>query len=177
VILHHRATIPDEQATGPRIPVVGPTSLTLARLELAATAVAVTLGTVVTSTGPHGGDPAARRFGFSLHSVAQLHGTSVEVLLALTLLTMWTLTRASTRAPAEVIRRAEIMLIALVAQGVVGYAQYFNGDPMALVAVHVAGACVVVVAVLRFYLGLSTPVPLAAAGPATRTEPVLTSNT
>ena len=43
-----------------------------------------------------------RRFHFSLHSVAQLHGTSVEVLLAVTLLTMWSLAR--THAPAAVMR-------------------------------------------------------------------------
>jgi cytochrome c oxidase assembly protein subunit 15 len=160
VLLLHRAAIPDEQAKVPRIPLVGRASLTLGRLVLVATAVAVTLGTVVTSTGPHGGDPTARRFGFSLHTVAQLHGTSVEVLLGLTLVTMWALAR--TQAPRSVIRDAEVMLLAMVAQAAVGYTQYFNGDPVALVAVHVAGACVLVVAVLRFYLGLAAPAP---AGP------------
>jgi cytochrome c oxidase assembly protein subunit 15 len=157
VLLHHRAAIPDEQAAAPRIPLVGRTPRTLARLVLLATAVAVTLGTVVTSTGPHGGDPTARRFGFSLHTVAQLHGTSVEALLGLTLVTMWALAR--TQAPRPVIRGAEVMLLAMVAQAAVGYTQYFNGDPVALVAVHVAGACVLVVAVLRFYLGLTAPAP------------------
>jgi cytochrome c oxidase assembly protein subunit 15 len=157
VLLQHRAAIPDEQAVAPRVPLVGRTSRTLARLLLVATAVAVTLGTVVTSTGPHGGDPTARRFGFSLHTVAQLHGTSVEVLLGLTLLTMWVLARS--QAPRPVIRGAEVMLIAMVAQAAVGYTQYLNGDPVALVAVHVAGACILVVAVLRFYLGLTAPGP------------------
>ena len=46
-------------------------------------------------------------------------------------------------------RRAEIVLVAMVAQAAVGYTQYFNGDPVGLVAVHVAGASVLVVAVLR----------------------------
>jgi cytochrome c oxidase assembly protein subunit 15 len=162
VLLHYRAGLPDEAtAPAPTIPapmttkvrLVGPVQLALARLLLVATAVAVTLGTVVTSTGPHGGDPKARRFGFSLHSVAQLHGTSVEVLLAVTLLTVWSLARS--QAPAPVVRRAEIMLLAMVAQAAVGYIQYFNGDPVGLVAVHVAGASILIVAVLRFYLGLT----------------------
>jgi cytochrome c oxidase assembly protein subunit 15 len=157
VILHYRAGIPDEQASTGTNRLVDRSSLILARLQLAATVVAVTLGTVVTSTGPHGGDPKARRFGFSLHSVAQLHGTSVEILLALTLVLMWNLAR--TRAPAPVMRRAEIVLIVMVAQAAVGYAQYFNGDPVAVVALHVTGACVLVVVMLRFYLGLSTPAP------------------
>jgi cytochrome c oxidase assembly protein subunit 15 len=161
VLLHSRAALADDEADRPRVPLVGRTSLILARLQLVATAVAVTLGTVVTSTGPHGGDPTARRFGFSLHSVAQLHGTSVEVLLGLTLLLIWTLARSGT--PRAVMRRAEVMLLALVAQAVVGYTQYFNGDPVALVAAHVAGACVLVVATLRFYLGLTTPAEAATA--------------
>ncbi len=36
-----------------------------------------------------------------------------------------------------------------MAQGAVGYVQYFTGVPWLLVAVHVAGACAVWVAVLR----------------------------
>ena len=88
-----RSGVPDEQATARRVPLVSRSSLLLARLQLAVTIVVVTLGTVVTSTGPHGGDPHARRFGFSLHAVAQLHGTSVEILLIVTLVAMGNLAR------------------------------------------------------------------------------------
>ena len=42
----------------------------------------------------------------------------------------------------------------MVAQAAVGYTQYFSGDPAGLVALHVAGACILLVAVLRFHLGL-----------------------
>jgi cytochrome c oxidase assembly protein subunit 15 len=157
VVLHHQAAIPDVEAAAPRVRLVSRSSAILAVLQLVATTVAVILGTVVTSTGPHGGDPKARRFGFSLHTVAQLHGTSVEVLLAVTLVLMWNLAR--TRAPRPVMRRAQIVLVALVAQAAVGYSQYLSGDPVAVVAVHVAGACLVVVVVLRFCLGLSVPIP------------------
>jgi len=150
VVLHHRAGIPDSAATAR--PMVERVQIGLARVLLAALAVVVTLGTVVTSTGPHGGDPKAPRFHFSLHSVAQLHGSSVEVFLAITLVNLWVLVRRGA-APA-VLRRAQVMLVALIAQAAVGYAQYLNGDPVALVAVHVAGASVLVVATLRFYLGL-----------------------
>jgi cytochrome c oxidase assembly protein subunit 15 len=173
VLLQHRAAIPDERASGPRVRVVSASTLVLARLQLAATAVAITLGTVVTSTGPHGGDPEARRFGFSLHTVAQMHGTSVEVLLGLTLVLMWSL--AHTGAPAPVIRRAQIVLVAMVAQAAVGYTQYLNGDPVALVAVHVAGACLLVVATLRFYLGLSAPARTEAPSAAATPAPALTT--
>jgi cytochrome c oxidase assembly protein subunit 15 len=70
-------------------------------------------------------------------------------------------------------RRAQILLIAMVAQAAVGYSQYLNGDPVALVALHVAGACVLVVATLRFYLGLSTPARTDAPSPAVTPAPAL----
>jgi cytochrome c oxidase assembly protein subunit 15 len=166
VVLHQRAALDDDRA--PAEPLVGPRQIGLARLCLLALVVVVTLGTVVTSTGPHGGSPTAPRYHLSLHAVAQLHGTSVEAFLAITLVMMWSLVRSG--APAAVIRRAEVMLVALVAQAAVGYTQYLSGDPVGVVAVHVAGASVLVVAALRYYFGLwahpaRPPVPASAAAP------------
>lgn len=165
VILRHRSRIPDQvdssgrvRAAGPAQAVVSPACQLLARLTGAATAVVVALGTVVTSTGPHGGDPSAPRFHFSLHRVAQVHGAAVEVLLALTLLTLWSLHRSG--APGSVMRRGEVMLVVMAAQAGVGYTQYLTGDPALVVGVHVAGALCVVVAVVWFNLGLRRrPVP------------------
>ena len=34
---------------------------------------AIVTGTVVTGSGPHGGDEDARRFGFAISSVARVH--------------------------------------------------------------------------------------------------------
>jgi cytochrome c oxidase assembly protein subunit 15 len=126
--------------------------LLASRAMLGWTFVVVTLGTVVTGTGPHAGAPGVPRFKFSLHTVAQLHGTSVELLLGLTVLTLWSLHRS--RAHPAVLRRAEVLLCALVAQAAVGYTQYFTGDPVALVGVHIAGATTVVVAMCWFNFGL-----------------------
>ena len=150
VVLHHRASIPDGPVEA-RV-AVGPVAAFLARLTLAALAVVVALGTIVTSTGPHGGSPTARRFGFSLHDVARIHGSAADAFMALTALLLFSLVRAG--APAAVIRRAQVMLLALLAQGAIGYTQYLTHDPVGLVAVHVAGASLLVVAFLRFYLGL-----------------------
>jgi cytochrome c oxidase assembly protein subunit 15 len=121
---------------------------------LALTFVVVVLGTVVTSTGPHAGAPGVPRFGFSLHTAAQLHGTSVEVLLALTVATLWSMHRA--RVTPAVLRRGEVLLVVLVAQAAVGYSQYLSGDPVLLVGVHLAGATSVVIAMVFFNLGLYT---------------------
>lgn len=155
VALYERSGVPDNAA--PPTPLVTRSTVVLSRLVLAATVAVVALGTIVTSTGPHGGDPTARRFRLSLHSVAQLHGTSVEVFLLVTVVMLWNLAR--TGAPRPVIRRAQYLLAALVLQAAVGYTQYLNGDPVALVAVHVAGASLVVIAVIHFYAGLWARAP------------------
>ncbi len=49
-----------------------------------------------------------------------------------------------------------VLLVVLVAQAGVGYAQYFTGVPIGLVAIHLAGSVCVWVAVLAFELGLHT---------------------
>jgi len=130
-----------------------------ARCMLALSMVVVALGTLVTSTGPHAGAPGVPRFKFSLHAVAQLHGTSVEVLLALTVGTLWSLHRAKV-SPA-VLRRGELLLVILIAQAGVGYSQYLTGDPVLLVGIHIAGATAVVIAMLGFNFGLYTRQPAA----------------
>ncbi|MDE3202985.1 MAG: heme A synthase [Acidobacteriota bacterium] len=150
VVLYERARLDDH--AGPLRDLVGPAPRRLAQIGLGALAVVATLGTVVTSTGPHGGAPGSPRYHFSLHAVAQIHGTSVEIFIALTVVMMWTLVRSG--APRPVLRRAEIMLVTLLAQAGVGYAQYFGGDPVGVVAIHVAGASLLVVATIHYYFGL-----------------------
>ena len=49
----------------------------------------------------------------------------------------------------------------LVAQGALGYVQYFTGVPALLVGFHIAGATAVWVAVLRLHLAFSVPVATA----------------
>lgn len=125
-----------------------------ARAMFALTVLVVVLGTVVTSSGPHAGAPRVPRFHFSLHTVAQLHGTTVEVLLALTVATLWSMHRS--RVAYTVLRRGEVLLVVLVAQAAVGYTQYLTGDPVVLVGVHLVGATAVVAAMTAFNLGLYT---------------------
>jgi cytochrome c oxidase assembly protein subunit 15 len=152
VVLHVRSGWPDGQPPPPPRPLVERPQILLSRLALLALAVTACLGTIVTSTGPHGGDPKAPRFHLSLHTVAQRHGTAAEVFLVITLFLLWRLSR--TGAPPDVIRRAQILLVALVLQAAIGYTQYFNGDPVELVAFHVVGVSVLVVAAVRYHLGL-----------------------
>ncbi len=160
VVLFHRGRQPEQTAgmppgrarIAPARPLVRRGQVVAGRCMLALTAVVVVLGTVVTSTGPHAGAPDVPRFGYSLHTVAQLHGTAVELLLALTVATLWSMHRA--RVSPDVLRRGELLLVVLVAQAAVGYSQYLTNDPVLLVGVHIAGATAVVIAMLAFNLGL-----------------------
>ncbi len=162
VLLYHRAGLPEEpvpgrpgraRVSGEVVPLVGRDQSRLARLMLLATFVVLVFGTLVTSTGPHGGSPLAPRFDFSLHDLAQLHGSSADVLVGLVVVTLGLMMRSGV-AP-SVMRRGEMLLAAVVLQGAVGYSLYFLGDPAPLTEVHVVGAMLVVLAVLRFNLGLA----------------------
>jgi cytochrome c oxidase assembly protein subunit 15 len=105
---------------------------------------------------------------FLLTDVARAHGISVMLFLAITLLTLWRLRRAG--APAGLLRRGEILVALLVAQGTLGYVQYFNGVPPLLVGFHIAGAAAVWAGAVWFVLGFSKKV-LPSSSPATVTEP------
>ena len=159
VVLHHRAGRPDD---GRPVPLAPPPIAPMGGLLVAATALVVLLGTVVTGAGPHpgsNGDQVVARLQFNLHDVARLHGVAVMILLALVVTTVAALVQA--RAPRAVLRRAEGLLAVLVAQAAVGYTQYFLGVPALLVGVHIAGATAVWASVLWFRLGLVEWVPAA----------------
>jgi cytochrome c oxidase assembly protein subunit 15 len=110
-------------------------------------------GTVVTGTGPHGGDEDVRRLDFPITDVARIHGVLVMLFIAAVLVTIWLLSRDG--APPNVHRAAQLLLGAIVGQAIVGYVQYFAGVPELLVAVHVFGAVCVWVATLHFVLQLA----------------------
>ena len=159
VLLHHRAGEPDH---GARYPVVAPEVRTMGRVLVAATVLVLFTGTVVTGSGPHGGDDKAERLAFFVPDVARIHGIAENLFLLATLVTLWLLHR--TGAPGVVRRRGRVLLAVLVAQAAVGYTQYFTGVPVLLVGIHVFGAVCVWVAVLWFHLGLwhrPEPAPVA----------------
>ncbi|OYO06993.1 COX15/CtaA family protein [Enemella evansiae] len=104
-----------------------------ARITFWLVMLSVVLGTLVTGSAPHGGDDEAARTGFTLEVVAKAHAWSVwAVIIALAI--AWWLTRS---------RAAAWLALAVVAQGLVGYLQYFNGLPIWIVALHMIGVSVV----------------------------------
>ena len=114
---------------------------------VAATLLVVVLGVVTTGSGPHSGDADVQaRFGFDLRTVAWLHADSVLLFLGLTIGLL--VAARVCHAPAALTRRTTVLLGIALAQGFVGYTQYFTGLPELLVAIHVLGAIGVWLAVL-----------------------------
>jgi cytochrome c oxidase assembly protein subunit 15 len=117
----------------------------LARGIAAVLAVVLVLGTMVTGSGPHSGDAARpARFGFDPRSVSWVHADAVWLFLGLVVTLVVALRLAG--APAALRRRAWWLLAATLAQGVIGYTQYFTGLPVPLVSLHLLGASLLVVA-------------------------------
>lgn len=138
----------------PRRPVVGRPLRALAWILLADSALVVTLGTVVTASGPHGGDSASERLAVDSRMVSWFHADLVLLLVGLTVGLLIALHVAHAPTPAR--RRAVLLLIVILAQGALGYTQYFLGVPETLVALHVTGA------VLLWVTALSIPAALSA---------------
>ena len=148
LVMHHRAS----NAGVHLRPAVPRDTLTLARAVYALTIWVLVAGTLVTAAGPHGGDVKARRLGWPLGDVARVHGISVDVLVALTLVLVVALVRV--RAPRRALNIATLTVIVMAAQGVLGYVQYFNRIPAVLVGFHVFGAVCVFTCVQQLLLEL-----------------------
>lgn len=145
-------------------PLVGKPVQQLGWLLTAATGLLVAVGTVVTGAGPHAGDSSdVHRIPVDWKAVAQLHADLAWVVVALTV-ALWFVLRA-VDAPAGPRDRARDLFVVLMSQGVIGYVQYFTDLPEAVVGLHMFGACVVWIAVLRVLLAMRER-PLTASGAA-----------
>ena len=115
------------------------------------TAVALTvivIGTLVTGTGPHAGDTAdITRLPFDPRIISWIHADVVLLFFGLTIGLIIGL--IATQAPNAITRNSIAVLIIGLAQGLIGYVQYFTALPWVLVAFHVLGACLLWIATLR----------------------------
>jgi heme a synthase len=152
-VLYRRAGEPDGV---PLVPVVSPELRRWAVAVLVLVTVAITTGTIVTGTGPHGGDEEARRLGFAITSVARVHSIAVIATVAAALWFLWLAKR-------DVVawRRLEdpitTFLWVAVLQGGLGYTQYFTGVPVVLVGAHIVGAVAVWFLAIRVVLACRAP--------------------
>ncbi|MEM9467991.1 MAG: COX15/CtaA family protein [Actinomycetota bacterium] len=119
------------------------------RVVFALGAVLLVTGTVVTGSGPHAGsdDPlTAARLPFLVRDVTRIHSVTALIVLAAVL----EVVRRTHRAGRFDLREdAMRVMTLLVAQGAVGYWQYFTGVPVALVAVHITLASITWIQIVR----------------------------
>lgn len=115
----------------------------------------IALGTLVTGSGPHAGDTNdIVRLGFEFRGIATAHSASVWLFVGLTSGLLFAL--HATKAPKVAVKQAWFVFGICIAQGIVGYTQFFTGLPWGLVAVHVLGACLLWIFSLKFFLARNT---------------------
>ncbi|WP_069172180.1 COX15/CtaA family protein [Streptomyces griseus] len=153
-------------------PLVGKAVAQLTWILVVAAGLLVSVGTVVTGSGRHAGDSSdVHRIPLDWKLISQLHADLAWVVVALTI-ALWFVLKA-VDAPAGPRRRAGELFGVLLAQGVIGYVQYFLDTPEILVGLHMLGSCLVWIAVLRALLSLrerpvaeaAVPAPVAAPRP------------
>lgn len=110
---------------------------TLAWSTYAVAWVVLALGTVVTGSGPHAGDVEAPRNGLDPLQLSQLHADVVFLLAGLTVALV--IVHPS--------RVTGTLLAVELAQGLIGFVQYFTDLPAVLVGFHLLGAALVAAAV------------------------------
>jgi cytochrome c oxidase assembly protein subunit 15 len=128
-----------DEGDGPPRPLVPPGMVWLARGVFGVGWLVLYAGTIVTGSGPHAGDASAPRNGLDPRDLSQLHADLVFLLLGLTVAAV-VLVRTVPDTPPLVRRAADTVLAVELAQGVIGFVQYFTGLPVVLVAFHVLGA-------------------------------------
>lgn len=152
-------------------PLVGKAVQQLVWVLVVATVLLIAVGTVVTGAGPHAGDSSeVERMPLAWESVSKLHAVLAWIVVTLTF-ALWFVLKA-VEAPRGPLTRTRDLFLILLAQGAIGYVQYFTDLPEILVGAHMFGSCLVWIATLRVLLSLrerpSTEVELP--GPAAETS-------
>lgn len=141
VLYHHaRRETPTSQSSRSRH-WDGRVSGFLVSIMAATSLVVMVVGTLVTGSGPHGGDENAARLGLFLPSITRLHSIVAWIFLAA--LVLCVLYLRNERAPAILMKQTLVIIVLTLAQGLVGYLQYWNGVPAGLVFIHIIGAIAV----------------------------------
>lgn len=121
---------------------------------LAVGLVVLTLGTVVTGSGPHAGDPDEPvRYALDPRTIAWLHADAVMLFVGLVVAALLASYLVWSR---RAVRMWLVVLGVSMLQGVVGYAQYLSGLPELLVGAHILLSAVLVAAVTMARESLTT---------------------
>ncbi len=137
-------------------------ALWLTRGLLALIVIVLAAGTATTGAGPHAGGKGAKRVPIGLEDMTRIHAEIVLTAGVVLLVLLWVLWR--TNAPARAQDAGRVLLAVMVAQGIVGYTQFFTHLPALLVGIHVFGASMVWATALWFHHSLSDHRPERAEG-------------
>lgn len=158
------------EGAGPARPVVPGAVRGLVAVSAAVLAALLVAGTLVTAAGPHAGDAETPRLGLGVEAMAQLHA---ELLFGyLGLLVGLGFALRAVAAPPAVERRFRVLVVVVLAQGLLGGAQYALGVPEVLVVLHVLGAGLVTAAAANVWFGTVERGPIRTA-PTRDAEPAL----
>ncbi|WP_079084622.1 COX15/CtaA family protein [Streptomyces dysideae] len=134
-------------------PLVGKSVQQLVWFLVAASVLLILVGTVVTGAGPHAGDSSeVERMPLDWETVSKVHAVLAWVVVTLTF-ALWFVLKAVDAPKGPLSRTGELFVI-LLAQGVIGYVQYFTDLPEILVGLHMLGSALTWIAVLRVLLAL-----------------------
>lgn len=118
-----------------------PTTKLLIQLVTALSVIVITLGTVVTGSGPHAGDIQAKRYHIDPRLISWLHADTVIALIGLTIALYLVIKVSESPDVRSFIGKKVLLFLAIcLGQGAIGYIQYFTHLPEALVAAHLLGA-------------------------------------
>ena len=119
----------------------------LMQLHLVLTVAVLFVGTLVTGSGPHAGDTTAERFNLDSKMMSWIHADLVIALIGTTIALYIAIKLGQNDEAKDLLaRRTKFFLIIALAQGVIGYVQYFTGLPEILVSAHLVGAVTVWIA-------------------------------
>ncbi|GHB29924.1 cytochrome b561 [Streptomyces viridiviolaceus] len=148
-VMWHRTR---EGDAAPR-PLVGRSVQQLVWVLVVVSALLIAVGTVVTGAGPHAGDSSeVERMPLDWETVTKLHAVLAWIVVTLTF-ALWFVLKA-VDAPRGPLNRTRDLFLVLLAQGVIGYVQYFTDLPEVLVGLHMLGSALVWIAVVLVLLSL-----------------------
>ena len=119
-----------------------------AKLHTALALTVIVVGTLVTGSGPHAGDVnEIERLPIDPRIISWFHADLVLLFIGLTI-GLYIAAKAF-NLPQPVTIATKTVLAVSAIQGAIGYLQYFTGLPWAIVALHIAGSCLLWVVSLR----------------------------
>ena len=116
-----------EKAPSP-LPALGWTILVL-------TAIVVFFGVLTTGAGPHSGSTMSTRNGLDNIWITRAHAFPVWLMVIATIVAL----SIAIKRHSVMVKPLVVLLIVELAQGLIGYVQYFTGVPIVLVAFHMLG--------------------------------------